>query len=125
MYLSDMSRDIRDHSNESNAQQRHQHIKGKALKNILLGGFLYNDGNDKGVVTASAIVDDILNIIENCYRNGDNSFIDYEQWIDMPYLSMSIRKKASLLLNLTVSHWYLIRSLTTVECACSYRILKP
>ena len=73
--LNFLNRDMRDHSKESMAQRRHMRIKGKSLKNILLERFLNNYGYDKGIITAGAIVDDLLNIIENYYRYSDNSFI--------------------------------------------------
>jgi hypothetical protein len=76
-----MNRDTRDHSKESIAQRRHQRVKGKSLKNILLDRFLNNYGYDKGIITAAAIVDDILNIIENYYRYSDNSFIKNGQMV--------------------------------------------
>lgn len=76
-----MNRDIRDHSKEAIAQRKFQRIKGKSLKNILLDRFLNNYGYDKGVITATAIVDDVLNIIENYYRFGDNSFIKSGQMV--------------------------------------------
>lgn len=76
-----MNRDTRDHSRESLAQRRHMRIKGKSLKNILLDRFLNNYGYDKGIITAAAIVDDILAIIENYYRYSDNSFIKNGQMV--------------------------------------------
>ena len=76
-----MNRDTRDHSKESIAQRRHLRIKGKSLKNILLDRFLNNYGYDKGIITAAAIVDDILGIIENYYRYSDNSFIKNGQMV--------------------------------------------
>ena len=76
-----INRDTRDHSRASIAQRRHMRIKGKSLKNILLDRFLNNYGYDKGIITATAIVDDILNIIENYYRYSDNSFIKNGQMV--------------------------------------------
>jgi hypothetical protein len=76
-----MNRDMRNHCNESIAQRRHQRVKGKSLKNILLDRFLNNYGYDKGIITAAAIVDDILYIIENYYRYSDNSFIKNDQMV--------------------------------------------
>lgn len=68
-------RDTRNHSKESMAQRRYQRIKGKSLKNILLERFINKYGYDKGMVTANAIVDDILLLVETYYRYSDNSFI--------------------------------------------------
>jgi hypothetical protein len=76
-----LNRDIRDHSKEAIAERKFQRIKGKSLKNILLDRFLNNYGYDKGVITATAIVDDVLNIIENYYRFSDNSFIKSGQMV--------------------------------------------
>ncbi len=76
-----MNRDTRDHSKESIAKRRHMRIKGKSLKNILLDRFLNSYGYDKGIVTATVIVDDVLNIIENYYRFSDNSFIKNGQMV--------------------------------------------
>ena len=76
-----MNRDIRDHSKEAIAERKFQRIKGKSLKNILLDRFLNNYGYDKGVITATAIIDDLLNIIENYYRFSDNSFIKSGQMV--------------------------------------------
>lgn len=76
-----LNRDMRDHSNESIAKRRHMRMKGKSLKNILLERFLNNYGYDKGIITAGAIVDDLLAIIENYYRYSDNSFIKNGQMV--------------------------------------------
>ncbi len=57
-----MNRDIRDHSKEAIAERKFQRIKGKSLKNILLDRFLNNYGYDKGIITATAIVDDVLDL---------------------------------------------------------------
>jgi len=76
-----LNRDMRDHSKDSIAQRRYMRMKGKSLKNILLDRFLNNYGYDKGIITAGAIVDDLLNIIENYYRYSDNSFIKNGQMV--------------------------------------------
>lgn len=76
-----LNRDMRDHSKETIAQRRHMRVKGKSLKNILLQRFLNNYGYDKGIITAGAIVDDLLTIIENYYRYSDNSFIKNGQMV--------------------------------------------
>jgi len=76
-----INRDTRDHSKESIAERRYHRIKGKSLKNILLDRFLNNYGYDKGIVTANAIVDNILCIIEQYYRYSDNSFIKHGQMV--------------------------------------------
>jgi hypothetical protein len=76
-----LNRDLRDHSKESIAQRRHLRMKGKSLKNVLLDRFLNNYGYDKGIVTATAIIDDLLTIIENYYRFSDNSFVKNGQMV--------------------------------------------
>jgi hypothetical protein len=74
-------RDNRNHSKESMAERRYQRIKGKSLKNILLERFTNKYGYDKGIVTANAIVDDILLLVETYYRYSDNSFIKPGQMV--------------------------------------------
>ena len=76
-----INRDTRNHSKESIAERRYHRMKGKSLKNILLDRFINNYGYDKGIVTANAIVDNILNIIEQYYRYSDNSFIKHGQMV--------------------------------------------
>jgi hypothetical protein len=76
-----LNRDTRDHSKESIAQRRYHRMKGKSLKNILLNRFINDYGYDKGVITANAIVDDILTVIEQYYRYHDNSFLKHGQMV--------------------------------------------
>jgi hypothetical protein len=61
-------------------------MKGKSLKHILVDRFLNHYGYDKGAVTASAIVDDLLALIDQYYRYSDNSFLKQGQmvWIAVP-----------------------------------------
>ena len=68
-------------SKESIALRRYNRLKGKSLKHILLDRFMNNYGYDKGPITASAIVDDLLAIIEQYYRYNDNSFIKQGQMV--------------------------------------------
>jgi hypothetical protein len=74
-------RDTRDHSNESLALRRHLRMKGKSLKRILLDRFINQYGYDKGAVTATAIIDDIILLIETFYRYTDNSFLKQGQLV--------------------------------------------
>lgn len=74
-------RDTRDFSAESIAERRHNRTKGKSLKNILLDRFLNHYGYDKGIVTANAIIDDLLLLIEQYYRYSDNSFLKEGQMV--------------------------------------------
>lgn len=76
-----MPRDTRDHSKEPIAERRYNRFKGKSLKKILVDRSLNHYGYDKGTVTANAIVDDILNIVENYYRYSDNSFLKPGQMV--------------------------------------------
>jgi hypothetical protein len=76
-----LNRDLRDHSRESIAHRRYLRMKGKSLKNVLLDRFLNNYGYDKGIVTATAIIDDLLTIIENYYRFSDNSLVKNGQMV--------------------------------------------
>jgi hypothetical protein len=68
-------RDTRDFSGPAFALRQYKRIKGKSLKHIVLERFLNQYGYDKGTVTASAIVDDLLALIEQYYRFNDNSFL--------------------------------------------------
>lgn len=79
-------RDTRDHSAQSIADRRYQRIKGKSIKKIIVDKFLNQYGYDKGIVTANAIVDDLLNTIENYYRFSDNSLLKHGQivWLAVP-----------------------------------------
>lgn len=81
-----LPRDTRDHSKESINQQRALRLKGKSLKHIVLDRFLNHYGYDKGTVTASAIADDLLLLIEQYYRFTDNSFLKHGQlvWLAVP-----------------------------------------
>jgi len=76
-----LPRDTRDHSPQTFALQQYKRIKGKSLKHILLDRFINNYGYDKGIVTASAIVDDVLTLIEQFYRYSDNSFLKQGQMV--------------------------------------------
>ncbi len=79
-------RDTRDHSAQSIADRRYQRIKGKSIKKIIVDKFLNQYGYDKGIVTANAIVDDLLNTIEHYYRFSDNSLLKHGQivWLAVP-----------------------------------------
>ncbi len=76
-----LPRDTRDFSPQSLAQARHKRMKGKTLRHILLDRFLNHYGYDKGAVTASAIIDDLLALIEQYYRYTDNSFLKQGQMV--------------------------------------------
>ena len=76
-----LPRDTRDHSKETIAERRYHRIKGKSLKNILRERFLNKYGYDKGIVTAEAIIDDILLLVETYYRYSDNSFLKPGQMV--------------------------------------------
>ena len=74
-------RDTRDHSLAADAFREYKRMKGKSLKHIVLDRFLNHYGYDKGTVTASAIVDDLLTLIEQYYRFKDNSFLKAGQMV--------------------------------------------
>jgi len=76
-----LPRDRRDFSPQSIALREYGRIKGKSLKHILLDRFLNHYGYDKGAVTASAIIDDLLALIEQYYRYNDNSFLKQGQMV--------------------------------------------
>lgn len=81
-----IARDQRDHSTPAVSLRRYKRIKAKSIKNILIDKFLNNYGYDKGIVTANAIVDDILITIEHYYRYTDNSLLKHGQmtWLAVP-----------------------------------------
>ena len=74
-------RDTRDHSKPASDLRRYHRLKGKSLRHILLDRFLTHYGYDKGEVTASAIVDDLLQLVEHYYRYSDNSFLKQGQMV--------------------------------------------
>jgi hypothetical protein len=74
-------RDTRDFSPGAVALRQYGRIKGKSLKHIVLDRFLNQYGYDKGTVTASAIADDLLALIEQYYRFKDNSFLKAGQMV--------------------------------------------
>jgi len=76
-----LPRDTRDFSPKSVALREYGRIKGKSLKHILLDRFLNHYGYDKGAVTAQAIIDDLLALIEHYYRYNDNSFLKQGQMV--------------------------------------------
>lgn len=74
-------RDTRDHAKPADDLRRYHRMKGKSLKHILLDRFLNHYGYDKGIVTANAIIEDLLNIMESFYRFTDNSFLKQGQLV--------------------------------------------
>jgi hypothetical protein len=81
-----LPRDTRDFSPSAIALREYKRMKGKSLKHIILDRFLNHYGYDKGAVTASAIIDDLLALIEQYYRYKDNSFLKAGQivWHAVP-----------------------------------------
>lgn len=81
-----LPRDTRDHSKQTMNLRRYDRLKGKSLKHILVDRFLNHYGYDKGTVTASAIIDDLLLLIDHYYRFSDNSFLKQGQlvWLAVP-----------------------------------------
>ena len=76
-----LPRDQRDFSSASCAKREYMRMKGKSLKHILVDRFLNHYGYDKGAITASAIVDDLLSLIDQYYRYSDNSFLKQGQMV--------------------------------------------
>jgi hypothetical protein len=76
-----LPRDTRDFSPSAVAHREYARMKGKTLKHIVLDRFLSQYGYDKGEVTASAIVDDLLALIEQYYRYTDQSFLKPGQMV--------------------------------------------
>jgi len=76
-----LPRDTRDFSPKTVALREYGRIKGKSLKHILLDRFLNQYGYDKGAVTAQAIIDDLLALVEHYYRYSDNSFLKQGQMV--------------------------------------------
>lgn len=76
-----LRRDLDDYSTEALSQRRYMRLKGKTLKHILLHRFLNQYGYDKGAITASAIIDDLLLLVEQYYRYSDQSFLKQGQMV--------------------------------------------
>jgi len=76
-----LPRDTRDFSRSAMALREYKRMKGKSLKHILVDRFINQYGYDKGTVTATAIVDDLLALIEQYYRYKDNSFLKQGQMV--------------------------------------------
>ena len=81
-----LPRNMSDFSPSTIAMREYKRMKGKSLKHIILDRFLNHYGYDKGAVTASAIIDDLLALIEQYYRYKDNSFLKQGQivWHAVP-----------------------------------------
>jgi hypothetical protein len=80
-HLHFLPRNTSDFSSGAIAEHRYKRIKGKSLKHIVLDRFLNHYGYDKGAVTAAAIIDDLLALIEQYYRYTDNSFLKQGQMV--------------------------------------------
>jgi len=80
-HLPFVRRDLDDCSAPVLADRRYKRLKGKTLKHILLHRFLHQYGYDKGPVTAGAIIDDILLLVEQYYRYSDHSFLKQGQMV--------------------------------------------
>lgn len=75
--------------------KKFKRMSGKSLRNLLLYRFLHHYGYDKGEVTARAIVDDILSLIERYFvvcKPDDNSL--YLRYGQMAWLAVPIDEKA-------------------------------
>ena len=76
-----LPRNTSDFSPPAIAFREYKRMKGKSLKHIVVDRFLNHYGYDKGTVTASAIVDDLLALIEQYYRYHDQSFLKPGQMV--------------------------------------------
>jgi hypothetical protein len=74
-------RDLADCSAQTMQTNRYRRLKGKTLRQILLHRFLNQYGYDKGAITAGAIIDDILLLVEQYYRYSDHSFLKQGQMV--------------------------------------------
>jgi len=75
--------------------KKFRRMNGKSIRNLLLHRFLHHYGYDKGEVTARAIVDDILSLIERYFtvcKPDDSSF--YLRYGQMAWLAVPIDEKA-------------------------------
>lgn len=90
-----LPRDLKDFSPEKIRQREYRRLKAKTLKHVLLHRFLNHYGYDKGAVTAGAIVDDLLNVVEQYYRYSDHSFLKQGQmvWHAVPVNELSVKHK--------------------------------
>jgi len=70
--------------------RKFKRMSGKTLRNLLLHRFIHHYGYDKGEVTARAIVDDIIKLIERyfvvCRPNENSLYLRYGQmaWLAVP-----------------------------------------
>lgn len=75
--------------------KKFKRMNGKSLRNLLLHRFIHHYGYDKGEVTAKAIVDDILKLIERyfvvCKPDDGSLNLKYGQ---MAWLAVPIDEKA-------------------------------
>jgi hypothetical protein len=76
-----LPRNTSDFSPQSVAMRQYKRMKGKSLKHILLDRFMNHYGYDKGIVTATAIIEDLLSLVEQYYRYTDNSFLKQGQMV--------------------------------------------
>ena len=67
--------------------KKFRRINDKSLRQMLLYRFLHHYGYDKGEVTASAIVDDIIRLIESYFiiakPDADGLFLNYGKLVWM------------------------------------------
>jgi len=90
-----LPRDLKDFSPEKITERQYRRLKAKSLKHILVHRFLNHYGYDKGAITAGAIVDDLLAIVEQYYRYSDHSFLKAGQmvWHAVPVDELSVKHK--------------------------------
>ena len=98
MKLKFANRDRRPQTKEAIYLRKFNRLNGKSLKQILLHRFLNQYGYDKGEVTAKAIVEDILSLIERYYvysSNSDGIYLSHGQlvWLAPPIDELPKRGK--------------------------------
>lgn len=76
-----LRRDLTPCNGQAWRTQRYLRLKGKTLKQMLMYRFLNQYGYDKGEVTAGAIIDDVLCLVEQYYRYSDHSFLKQGQMV--------------------------------------------
>lgn len=98
MNLKFANRDRRPQTKEAINRRKFNRLNGKSLKQVLLYRFLNQYGYDKGEVTAKAIVEDILSLIERYYvysTNSDGIYLSQGQlvWLAPPINELPKRGK--------------------------------
>ncbi len=71
--------------------KKYRRLKDKSLQQHLLYRFLNNYGYDKGEVTAKAIINDIMNVIDSYFLvSSNNNDIDYTQYGQLVWMAVPV-----------------------------------